>query len=108
MKQILKRMKKPLTAWLGAKPLLICSTALALTNCAGLRKFPEERLWEFDAKSDVCAEYKIVDYDNIQYVWLRDVPRAQCPSIFGFKSSRIPAVLDWQQDATAWGKKHCK
>ncbi len=67
-----------------------------------------DRLWEFDAKSNVCAEYKIVDFENFKYVWLRDVERAQCPSIFGFTAHDIPKVENWKADAIRYGKEHCK
>ncbi len=109
MRPIKKHMRVLWTGFNAAvRPLSYLTVAASLSCCAGLRKFPVDRIWEFDAKSDVCAEYKLTDYNKLTYVWLRDVPRAQCPSIFGFNSSQIPLVLDWGQDAVAYGKKHCK
>lgn len=108
MRQTLRLMKKLRTELLDAKLPWILSIATLLSGCAGLKKFPEDRLWEFDAKDRVCAEYKITDYEHFKYVWLRDVPLNQCPSIFGFTTKAIPKVLDWAQDSVEYGRTHCR
>lgn len=107
MKPIKRLMKKHKTVLRGFRRLLICSTVLLLSACAGLPKFPTDRLWEFDPKSNVCGEYQITDAEKMQFRHLRDVPREQCPAIFGFKSDTIPKVLDWASDAIAYSKQHC-
>lgn len=86
---------------------LTCLTALTV-SCAGLKKFPTDRIYEFDPKTPICAEYKIVNYEKLQYKWVQDIPFEKCPAIFGFKAEEIPKVLDWTEDAIAYSKRHCK
>ena len=86
-------------------PLLVCS----IVSCAGLKKFPTERVWEYDRKAQVCGEYEILDYDpRLRFRHVRDVPLSQCPAIFGFTSSDIPKILNWAEDAVAYGKRRCE
>lgn len=92
----------------AARPLWICLIVTPILSCAGLKKFPEDHLWEFDPKNMACGEYKITDYEHFKYVWVQDVPIGGCPAIFGFTSSAIPKVLDWAQDAIDYSKEHCK
>jgi hypothetical protein len=87
---------------------LLCAAALALSACSGLKPFPTKRLWEFDPKAQVCAEYAITDTDKLTVKHLRDVPLAECPAIFGFLASDIPKVLDWARAAREYAKAHCK
>ena len=89
---------------------LISSIALtiSLVGCAGLKKFPTDRIIEVDMKSKVCGEYKITDAKNLKFKWVRDIPFEQCPSTFGFTSADIPKVLNWAQDAQSYVEKNCK
>ncbi len=82
--------------------------SFGVSACSGLRPFPTDRVWEWDPKSDVCGEYKIVDAKNLKVVHVRDVPRAQCPAIFGFTAKAIPKVLDWSADAIKKCADKCK
>lgn len=81
---------------------------ISVSGCAGLKKFPTDKIYEFDPKEPVCAEYQITDYKKLTYVWVRDIPFAQCPPIFGFVTSDIPRVLNWGRDSIAYGEVHCK
>ncbi len=89
--------------------LWTCSIViLLLSGCAGLRPFPTQHLYEFDPKGSVCAEYLITDASALKFSWVRDIPFAQCPAIFGFLTPDIPKVLSWGADSIRYGKTHCK
>lgn len=81
--------------------------ALAAVSCTGLKKFPTDRIYEFDPKTPICAEYKITDYENMKYEWVQDIPFKSCPPIFGFRDKEIPDVLNWAQDAQTYDREHC-
>lgn len=85
--------------------LWICLIGLSVSCCAGLRKFPTETVIEYDNKNKVCGQYKIVDFENLKFEFVGDIP---CPSIFGFTSKDMPKVLDWQKDAQDYARNHCK
>ena len=87
-------------------PLLLL--LLAVTACSGLREFPKDKMWEFDAAGNICAEYRIVDKERMLLEHIRDVPRAECPSIFGFKVEDISPVMDWTRDAMTYAREHCE
>jgi len=78
--------------------------ALSLSGCAGLKKFPTRDLYLNDEQG-FCVLYKLVDEENFKYEEVGEIP---CRSVFGFKDEDIPKVMDWLEDAKAYGKKHCK
>lgn len=84
------------------------SIFLLLSGCAGLKKFPTDKLYEFDPKTPICGEYQVVDFENLKYQWVRDIPFKECPAIFGFVLGDIPKVLRWGRDSIAYGKAHCR
>lgn len=85
-----------------------CLIVLGLSACAGAPKFPEAFIYEFDPKEPVCAEYKITDVENFKYIWVRDIPFAQCPAIFGFTPVQVPNVFNWGIEVRDYSKKHCQ
>lgn len=91
-----------------SKLLLTCSTALLLSACSGLKPFPTKTLWELDVKSQVCGQYEITDEVAMTFRHVRDVPLAQCPSIFGFEDKDTAPVLDWIRAARDYVRNHCK
>lgn len=80
----------------------------SLTACAGLRPFPVDTVYEYDPKEPICGEYKIVDAENLKYVWVKDIPFEDCPPIFGFDPEQIPKILDWARDAKIYARDHCR
>lgn len=108
MRKMLSFMKRPRAVSNAVNLPCVFLMAIALSGCSGLRKFPSDRLWEFDARENVCAEYRITDPEGFRFVHVRDVPRDKCPSIFGFTTVEIPKVLDWGRDAVKYGKEKCK
>lgn len=110
MLRTLKRTKMQRTGPRLAPLLLILSIVISIFSlgCAGLKPFPTKDLFEFDAENKVCGQYVVVDEANLKYDWVQDLPLDQCPSIFGFKSNKIPDVLDWAVDAKAYCKQHCR
>ncbi len=82
--------------------LIIAETAA----CVGMGKFPVETLIEYDRVNNVCGEYRIVDYVNFKYEFVRDLP--VCPSIFGFPPSDVPYVLRWMRDAQEFILNDCE
>lgn len=84
---------------------LIWSIALLLSACSGLKKFPTDTLIEYDAVNKVCGQYRIVDFENFKFEYVKDI---LCPSTFGFSSKDIPAVLNWAEDTQAYAKQHCQ
>lgn len=107
MKPMLRLMRRLKTASLGVGPRSIFLIATNV-SCAGLKPFPTKTLLEFDPKEPICAEYRIVDEENLKYEWVKDIPFKQCPAIFGFSSRDIPKVLDWGQDAKTYAREHCQ
>lgn len=85
--------------------LLVALLLTFLTGCAGLKPFPTKELYEFDPRSKVCALYTIVDEEKMQWQWVRDIPAENCVSIFGFKTSDIPNVINWVMDAREYSKR---
>lgn len=77
-------------------------------SCSGLKKFPTDKLYEFDPKAQVCAEYQIIDFEKFKFKHVRDIAIDQCPAIFGFTSSDIPIVLQWSEDAIQYSKQRCR
>lgn len=86
----------------GLLPLL--SFLIVNLSCAGLRPFPTDTLIEYDSKNKVCGQYKIVDPENFEFKYVKDIP---CPDVFGFLSRDVPKVLDWEKDAKSYAKQHC-
>lgn len=83
-------------------PLMV----LAAMGCSGgLSKFPTETLIEYDPKTPTCAEYRITDFRNLKFEWVKDIPVAKCPAIFGFKASDIPKVNNWVRSAIRYGEE---
>jgi hypothetical protein len=85
--------------------LSTCSIAILLSCCAGLKKFPTDTLYEYDAVNKVCGQYKIVDFEHFKFEFVKDVA---CPSVFGFSAQDIPKVLNWAQDAQDYARQHCQ
>jgi hypothetical protein len=81
------------------------ATLLLLTSCAGTPKFPTEFLYEYDAKYQICAQYRVVDAENLKFAYVKDVP---CMSIFGFSAADTPNVLNWARDRIRDGKERCR
>ncbi len=106
MKRMLKLTNRRWTVNL-AELLPLGFLAASLLSCAGLRPFPVDTLYEYDAKEPICGEYKIVDVENLKYAWVRDIPLKDCPSIFGFTPKQIPKVLSWARDAKDYARAHC-
>lgn len=88
----------------GLRLLVIFSTVLLL-SCAGLKKFPTDKLIFYDVKANLCTEYKIIDFEHFKVSPQGDV---KCPAVFGFTSEDIPKVLNWMDDALAYSKQHCQ
>lgn len=66
-------------------------------GCAS-KKFPTKTLYEYDSAAGACGVYEIVDFENLRFEYVRDIPLHECPSIFGFTSGVIPEILDWAKD----------
>lgn len=86
--------------------LLICLTVL--NGCAGLKKFPADKLYEVDFKNQVCGEYKMVDFEKLLFEHTADLPLSACDGVFGFPSNKISPVLNWGRDAIVYGKEKCQ
>lgn len=47
----------------------------------------------------VCGEYRIVDHERLLFEFSREIrPPERCPTVFGFKTSDAPYVMDWVRD----------
>jgi len=87
------------------KMLLSSSIALvALNGCVHSRPFPVDELYEFDRELDTCAVYTLVNKETFKFAYKKDLPRAECPNIFGFTADDTAKVLDWAADRIAEGK----
>lgn len=87
---------------------LICLTAIVLSGCAlfpGAPEFPTTRVIEYDALFGACGEYKIVDFQNFKYEYVKEIP---CESVFGFSAEDTPKVMDWLSDIQDYAKQHCQ
>lgn len=89
------------------KLLLTCLTALSLSSCAGLKKFPTDYVYEVDLHRQICGKYKIVDKERMLFEHDSDLPIMSCDGVFGFSTVDTPKVMDWGRDAIDYGKK-CK
>lgn len=110
MRLILRHMKRLKLGLIELSlPSVYLTASLLLSGCAGLKPFPEQTLYEFDPKTPpVCAEYKIVDEENLKYEWVKDIPFKDCPAIFGFTDKQIPNILNWGRDAKKFAREHCR
>lgn len=86
------------------QPFLFLTVTL-LSSCAGLKKFPTDTLIEYDSKLVVCRQYRVVDYENFKFEYVKNIV---CPSVFGFTESDVPKVLNWMSDSEKYVKEHCK
>ena len=86
------------------KQHLICLTAIVLSGCATLPPFPTTKLIEYDSKSAVCGEYRIVDPEHFKFEYVGEIA---CPSVFGFTVEDTPKVLNYMQDMQALAKQRC-
>lgn len=107
MMLMLKSMKRPRIAPQELLQPLIFLTVL-LSGCAGLKKFPTDKLYEFDPKVPTCAEYQITDFEHLKFKHVKDIPFDQCQAIFGFLDKDIGKVLQWGEDSIKYGHEHCK
>jgi hypothetical protein len=82
--------------------------AVTLVNCASLKKFPAEYLYEVDMDNKVCGEYKVVDSERLLFEHVRDLPINSCNGVFGFSDKKIGPVLNWGRDAIIYVREHCK
>lgn len=101
------------SAWLKialsvAVVLWLFCLVTGLSGCAGLRPFPTDKLFEYDPKFSTCSEFRITDPAAFKFEFVRDLPLADCPPVFGFSDSDIPKVLYWARQSVAYGKSHCR
>lgn len=78
---------------------------MELINCSQTKPFPTDKLIEYDQVNKVCGQYKIINFDTLQFKYVKDIP---CPPVFGFTESDIPNVLNWIRDEQAYAKSHCE
>lgn len=96
------------TDLIKSKLLLIFLTALSLSACDNLPKFPTDRVWEADTQYKVCGEYRIVDVKKMQVAHVKDWPIERCNGVFGFQTNDIGKVFRWSEKAQEYVEKNCK
>ena len=102
-------MNKPLTELKKLKLVLIFSTALSLSACAGLKPFPVKYVYEVDTKNKICGQYQITQVrPKLQFKHVKDLPLDVCNGVFGFATGEIAKVLDWADEAAGYAEQRCK
>lgn len=90
-----------------AKQLGVFLCIVSLASCA-IAPFPNERLYIPDLANGICAEYEIVNLEEITFRHVKDWPlqvRGPCDRMAGFKSSGFKRVQNWIRDEIKRNKK---
>lgn len=73
---------------------------ICFISCASA-PFPKENLYIPDLTNKVCAEYEIVNLEEITFRHKRDLPlvaKGPCDRMAGFARSGFKAVQNWIRD----------
>lgn len=65
---------------------------LFLLGCSD--KFPEQYLYKSDVKKQICKRF-VIDKENIEFTFDKEVPYEECETIFGFKPEGTGRVMSW-------------
>lgn len=89
------------------KRLLTALTLVCLSSCA-IAPFPNEKLYVVDLVNGVCAEYEIVNVEEIKFRWVRDLAlnrQGPCDRMAGFSRDGFKNVQNWIRDVIAKEKR---
>lgn len=86
----------------------LCLTALILSGCSALSKFPTKYIYEVDLDNKVCGKYEVTDFERMLFKHVADLPLNSCNGVFGFSSDKVGLVIDWSVKAIEIGKGKCR
>ena len=89
------------------RAILALLFSVVAAGCSSIPPFPTTKIVEYDAQYGVCAEYQITDPENFKFKHVRDMPQAECPSMFGFATQDVPKIMSYMQDMRILVRQRC-